>query len=583
MERAGDIVYEARIDDSEFRSGARSVENQAKDTGQNIDKNFTDKIRDMRPAFKKMAAVGTTAFAGISFAMGKAISAAGDAEKTQANFENTFGDSADVVGGFIQEFGDQFKFVETELMNGANSIGFQLNAMGDIGKEEGEKITESLLTAAGGLSDFFGNQMSVADASNALAKGLAGNRQQLMDMGFNVAVEDMKEYAESLGMNADELTKAQEAEIFTQMIMDQTKGSVSGLQDSMDTYTGQVRANQKAKQELSETIGATFLPMVTDILEKITPVIEKIGTWIEENPELARNIAIGAAAIAGLVAVVGLLGIALPAIITGFGLLLSPIGLIVAAVAGLIAIGIMWWKNWDTMKENAKKLWENIKETFKGAIDAVIGFFKGLWDGAIGWMEDLRASVRGRVSDIKNTLVNTIKSAISNVISFFKNLPRRIISALGNVGKMLFNSGKAIIQGLIDGIKNIGGAVKDAVGGVLSSARDLLPFSDAKEGPFSDLTESGESIFKTIAEGMRAGSRDFAFENILGSSGVASSIDTTTRAMVDPSESMTNNSRTTTNNINEINIGSELEGEEWLRRLGVELGREEEIREGGLS
>ena len=40
--------------------------------------------------------------------------------------------------------------------------------------------------------------MSVKQASQAMAKGLAGNRAQLLDMGFNVAVEDIKEMAASM-------------------------------------------------------------------------------------------------------------------------------------------------------------------------------------------------------------------------------------------------------------------------------------------------------------------------------------------------------------------------------------------------
>ena len=51
----------------------------------------------------------------------------------------------------------------------------------------------------------------------------------------------------------------------------------------------------------------------------------------------------------------------------------------------------------------------------------------------------------------------------------------------------------------------MGGAVKDAVGGVLSGARNLLPFSPAKEGPFSGrgwTLYSGRSIAESLADGI---------------------------------------------------------------------------------
>ena len=127
----------------------------------------------------------------------------------------------------------------------------------------------------------------------------------------------------------------------------------------------------------------------------------------------------------------------------------------------------------------------------------------------IGWFSKLSAMFWETTGNIQRS----VNDRLSSVINFFKELPGKIISALGDVGRMLFDSGKKIIQGLVDGIKNVGGQVKDAVEGVLQSARDLLPFSDAKEGPFSDLTKSGESIFKTIKQGAIKGARDFSFES----------------------------------------------------------------------
>jgi hypothetical protein len=52
------------------------------------------------------------------------------------------------------------------------------------------------------------------------------------------------------------------------------------------------------------------------------------------------------------------------------------------------------------------------------------------------------------------------------------------------------------------------GATKDAVSSVLSGARNLLPFSPAKEGPFSGkgwTTYSGEAMMAGLAQGIRKG------------------------------------------------------------------------------
>ena len=57
---------------------------------------------------------------------------------------------------------------------------------------------------------------------------------------------------------------------------------------------------------------------------------------------------------------------------------------------------------------------------------------------------------------------------------------------------------RTIKEGIKDKIPDLMGTVDDVVGGV----RDKLPFSDAKEGPLSDLSSTGPAFMHTIADGM---------------------------------------------------------------------------------
>ena len=54
-----------------------------------------------------------------------------------------------------------------------------------------------------------------------------------------------------------------------------------------------------------------------------------------------------------------------------------PIVWIIAGIAAVIAIGVLLWKNWDTVKEKAGVLWEGMKNIFGGVGD----WFGSLWDG----------------------------------------------------------------------------------------------------------------------------------------------------------------------------------------------------------
>lgn len=72
------------------------------------------------------------------------------------------------------------------------------------------------------------------------------------------------------------------------------------------------------------------------------------------------------------------------------------LGVIILAIGAAIAVGVLLYKNWDTVKEKASELWENIKNVFdkikdkiKSVCDSIKGFFKGMINSVIGVINKL--------------------------------------------------------------------------------------------------------------------------------------------------------------------------------------------------
>ncbi|MDA3732824.1 hypothetical protein PBV87_15210 [Niameybacter massiliensis] len=93
----------------------------------------------------------------------------------------------------------------------------------------------------------------------------------------------------------------------------------------------------------------------------------------------------------------------------------SPIGWVVLGIGALIGVGVLLWKNWDTIKVKAFELWEGIQSAFGG----VGQWFSGLWEG-------VKSTFKGFVNFIIGGL-NKIPESLNKLIgvgqSFGINIP----------------------------------------------------------------------------------------------------------------------------------------------------------------
>ena len=181
-------------------------------------------------------------------------------------------------------------------------------------------------------------------------------------------------------------------------------------------------------------IGADVATVLAPALEKGAEFIGKITAKLRElTPEQTETIL----KIVGVVAAIGPVLVIGGKLIAGIGSLISILGSVVGflggpltiAIGAVIAIGVLLYKNWDTIKSKAVDLWNGLKATFEsikstvtGVVDNVISKMTSLWNKISTTFNNIKDKVKN--------VIDTIKRIFSTPISFpHIKLPHFRISA----------------------------------------------------------------------------------------------------------------------------------------------------------
>lgn len=245
-----------------------------------------------------------------------------------------------------------------------------------------------------------------------------------------------------------------------------------------------------AIQAVIETVWPIIQTVIETVLGVIQGIIDTVMALIQGNWEGVWN---------------GILGI-VQTVWNGITSIISTVAqIIVGLISGLVDAVVGFFGNlWSNVTSTVSNLWNTVTSTFSSGVNSAIQFASNLLNQVVSFFGNLWSNVTSTVSNMWNSVTSAFSSGVNSAISFVSELPGRIMGIFADAGSWLINSGKAIIQGLIDGISSMIQGAVDAVGGVLGAIGNLLPHSPAKEGPFSGrgwTLYSGRSIVDALAEG----------------------------------------------------------------------------------
>ncbi len=137
----------------------------------------------------------------------------------------------------------------------------------------------------------------------------------------------------------------------------------------------------------------------------------------------------------------------------------NPVTIVVIAIIALVAAFVLAYKHCTA---------------FRHAVNATFTFAKRIIQNVWNWVKSNWPLLLGILTGPIGLAVALIITHFHTILDFIKGLPSKFVSAIGDVASLLVQKGKDFIQGFINGMGSMAGAiastVKDKVLGVASSA-----------------------------------------------------------------------------------------------------------------
>lgn len=297
----------------------------------------------------------------------------------------------------------------------------------------------------------------------------------------NASEEDYNKLADAIDNSSQQFAKLKDGSIVPmnealesgQEIIETYNGEAEKMAAVMnDNLNGQLKVLLSQLQELAISIGDILMPYIQQFVSWLQQLVDKFNGLDEGTKKMIVTIAGIVAAVGPLLLVVGkvvsIIGTIMtyaPMIKMALVALTGPIGLVVAAVAAAIAIGIALYKNWDVIKEKLEVFkaailagFNHIKQTIYNAVSAAIAKFNEMKAKVANIFNQIKSDISNKITAVKTkvtSVVDAMKSGVTNKINAMKTAISNTFDSIKNAVKDKINAAKTAVSDAISAIKNI--------------------------------------------------------------------------------------------------------------------------------
>ncbi|MDW3036714.1 DUF2207 domain-containing protein [Bacillus pacificus] len=240
----------------------------------------------------------------------------------------------------------------------------------------------------------------------------------------------MTEIAQALSQVDDE-TKRNElgVKFFGTMYEDQGQNIINTLlgakdktvdfgkqQDKLNDSIKKMDANPAVKfQKAMQDLQVALQP----VLEVIADLVSKFAEWISNNPELAATLTAIAIAI-GVISGAFMALMPIVVVISSIGAaMMGWVALIAVVVAAVVALGVLIYQNWDSIKQWTIDMWNSIKEYLIELWDGIVQSSSEAWNSFLETMHAFFDPIGQFFSDLWTGIGEICSSTWNSIVEFF--------------------------------------------------------------------------------------------------------------------------------------------------------------------
>ncbi len=394
-----------------------------------------------------------------------------DTEQLQAA-ANAFDSLADATGGSADALADT-------LVPAFKALGMEIPTT----SEEMDKLTWLTKNTTVDIEDF-GSAMNyvalngselgvtlddmVAIMASLEAKGISGSAAtRAFRSAVTEASKEGKSLNDALGITQDELDGYKDK-------MDDAAGITDEYAEAAESNITLLDKMKEGFQEVSLK-ASSFLEPLQPIMAGITGIGSAMSvmsnkTVIATAELVAQKTAMVAAKTAAIAIKAATLAWEGAQWLLNVALDANPIGLVILAVAALIAIVVLVVKYWEPISEFFKKLWGGIQSAFETAINFIKGIVETVFNAIKAFVETVWNAIWG----VLETVWNAIKIAVETYFNIYRTIIETVWNAVKTVVETVWNGLVTFFTTIWETIKGIFQGALDAVTGFFSTAWDTI-------------------------------------------------------------------------------------------------------------